>query len=155
MYKWQEDMTYYWVDESGEFRESPRLSGVPESCEEYGRICDAVSFFPRLSLRGKSAHVVSSQEHALYLHIIDRAIEKHGEMIEIYRGHRGEWAMAAHKILYGTTIESVASHYGPVVDRMTVIGLVTESPTKSVLSEDLDTFDIEVIFKPNGVVKNA
>ena len=147
---WQKDFSYWYINENSEIVEASSLGEVPENIKEYGKISDAVWYFPQLSMRGKSAHTLDSADHRLYLHIMREAVKKHGQEIQVYRGHRGEWAIGDHKILYGATERSVAAHYGAIVETMKVKGLVTKSPTFSVASGN--EFDIEVIFFPETII---
>ena len=149
LFNWQKDFSYWYINENNEIVEVSSLGEVPE-VREYGKISDAVWYFPQLSMRGKSAHTLDGAEHRLYLHIMREAVKKHGEEIQIYRGHRGEWAIEDHKILYGSPDRSVAAHYGAIVETMNVKGLLTKSPTFSVASDD--EFDFEVIFFPETII---
>jgi hypothetical protein len=151
MYDWQNDFTYWYV-ENGALVEAGSLSEVPEDVECYGRIHDAVAFFPRLSMFRKSAHVVDSEDQALYLAIIAIAIERYGEDCHVFRGSNGEWELSRHKILYGATSIDVAAHYGHIVEGLQVRGLRTHSPTNSVLTpDDDDSEDEEIIFMPETI----
>jgi hypothetical protein len=153
MYAWQDDFTYFYYM-GDRLMSAASMSGVPDEIEVFVRICDAVSFFPGLSLVGKSAHEVTSEYHQLCLDVLKLAVCRHGEAIEIFRGSNSNWALDDHKILYGATDASVAAHYGKV-GSFRVLGLRTLSPSRSVLCpEDQYSADEEVVFFPETVLCN-
>lgn len=153
MLRWQEDFTY-WFFEGEELMEASTLSQVPEWVEDYANIWDAVSFFQKCGCVGRSAHQVETEFHRLCLAVLEQALSRYGERLQVFRGSQSEGLpLELHELLYGATNYDVAAWYGPV-STFDVFGLRTYSSGASVLEPgDLSSFDEEVIFFPHNILQ--
>lgn len=149
MARYTNDFTYYWFADGGELLSGP-LSQVPEE-EDFVTIVDAVNYVQTLGAIGKSQHQIEAGYHRLALTVLKLAVQKYGEHFEVLlRGDRNPRAIADYKILFGTENESVANFYGPIQKHHNVRGLRTRSQLLSVITNDCQQQDEEIIFFPAG-----
>ena len=145
------DFTRYYYDQDDALKTSPNVSGIPEEIENYFSILEAIRYLQKLGCWGKSLHS-EDPEVSLARQVLKIAVEKYGEVVEVFRGHHGEFCGEC-KILYGATDRNVAAFYGPIIESRIVKGLRTLSTAESVVNpEDVSAMDEEIIFFPETVI---
>ena len=140
----RDDFTRYYMQD-GNLKTSETVSGIPEEIDDFFSIWEAVGYFQKLGCWGKSLHS-DDPTLLLALEVLKIAIDRYGEEIAVFRGHHGEFAPSHCKVLFGAVDRAVAAFYGPIVEQRTVRGLRTFSTAKSVLTDDMNVMDEEVIF---------
>jgi hypothetical protein len=88
----------------------------------------------------------------LNLDVLRIAVKKYGQRFDlIYRGVRSNRPDCEYKIMFGSTDIKVASFYGTIKEYRNIFGLRTTSTiAKSVVTNDYDKIDEEIIFFPNN-----
>lgn len=126
------------------------VSEVPD--EYFDNACtisEAISYVQQLGCQRRSQHIIHSEYHRCVLAVLRMAVERYGEYFDVvYRGCSGNLPLNQHLILFGTTDRAVAENYGEVKEFTKVKGLRFISHRKSVVTNNYDYDDVEIIFFP-------
>jgi hypothetical protein len=146
---YKDNFTNYYL--AGNTLKSGSVNEIPdEYFEDACTIQEAVRFVQQLGCQGRSQHVVRSKYHQCVLAVLQMAVEKYGEIFPVVlRGCFGNLPLKQHLILFGTTDRTVAEFYGEVQEFKFVKGLKVKSLVKSVVTDEYDYDDEEIIFFPH------
>jgi hypothetical protein len=125
------------------------VTNTPPEEIEYCTYTEALRHSCWLGSCGFNQHQFRDDFHVLCNKVLRWLVENYGEKFEVlYRGSRSDRLDSEYKILFGSTDEDVAAHYGPVKIYRNVKGFKHTSLLKSVKTDDYTESDEEVIFFP-------
>lgn len=138
------EFSYFWFDSNGDLMITD-LDKVPHDVD-FLNLYQAHRQIHLASMQG-NYHKSPKSLTLLAIAALRWAVSNHGEYFPmLYRGVRSSRPDSEYSILFATPDKEVAKFYGDVREYKNIKGIKFNSLLKSVVTEDYDHIDVEVVF---------